>query len=103
MLYATTPSRQPRANLDTDTPPPDLAAHHRRELESGSGISAAVVAQRGYRSVTDPAELRRLGFAPNQCRPGLLIPLWTTAGVGRGWMLKADTPRSDAGGGGNQV
>lgn len=45
-------------------------------LEVESGISPEVIAARGYRSITDAAELHGLGFAPSQCRaPGLLIPL----------------------------
>nr|HMT21555.1 DUF3854 domain-containing protein [Promineifilum sp.] len=58
-----------------------LAPHHYAMLHDESGIADEVIAVRGYRTITDAAELRGLGFAPAQCRPpGLLLPLWTTDG-----------------------
>ena len=58
-----------------------LNADHTRMLREESGISDEIIRQRGYRSISDAAELRALGFAPAQCRPpGLLLPLWTTDG-----------------------
>lgn len=72
-----------------------LHDHHRWMLQVESGISAKTIAERGYRSVDDPAELIRLGFAPSQARPGLLIPLYSTAGVQIGWMLRPNDPRLD--------
>jgi hypothetical protein len=97
MVYANTVSVYPSArNLATTPPPPSLSDRHRRELETASGVSSDVVAQRGYRTVSDPDELIRLGFAPSQARAGLLIPQFTTAGVQRGYMLKPDVPRTDA-------
>ena len=72
-----------------------LHDRHRRMLIEESGISAELIAQRGYRSVDDPVELIHLGFAPSQARPGLLIPQWTTAGVQRGYMLRPDQPRTN--------
>jgi len=54
-----------------------LSESHKKELEIESGISPGVIAQRGYRTVTDAKELAQLGFAPDQCKtvPGLLIPI----------------------------
>ena len=72
-----------------------LRAHHRHELEVGSGINPEVIAQRDYRSVTE-AEALDLGFAPYQARAGLAAQLWTTAGVRGNWILKPDEPRRDA-------
>ncbi len=58
-----------------------LNAEHTRVLREESGISDEVIRQRGYRSITEAAELRALGFAEAQCRPpGLLLPLWSTDG-----------------------
>ncbi len=45
---------------------PGLHAHHVHQLCAESGIDAAVVAERGYRTVTTKAELRRLGFSKGQ-------------------------------------
>jgi hypothetical protein len=56
-----------------------LSEKHYHMLAEESGIADEVIAARGYRTVTDAAELRALGFALGQCRPpGLLLPLWTT-------------------------
>ena len=58
-----------------------LNAEHTRVLREESGISDEVIRQRGYRSISQAAELRALGFAEAQCRPpGLLLPLWSTDG-----------------------
>ncbi len=72
-----------------------LSARHRHMLEVESGIAPDVIARRGYYTETDPAALAALGFAPYQCRPGLVIPQWTTAGVQRGYVLRPDNPRCD--------
>jgi len=83
----------------TTRPNPDTAAGlceaHRRQLEEGSGLAPEVIAERGYRSV-DRAELRRLGFAPSQLRPGLLLPLWAPDGSQPLCVLRPDNPRLDA-------
>ncbi len=47
----------------------------------GSGISDEVITERGYRSVTNKAELASLGFGSNQQRVPALLPS-TKAGVG---------------------
>src|SRR5215210_9190960 len=69
-----------------------LLPHHAAELIEGSGIDPAVVASRGYRSVT-AEDAAALGFAPSQCRPGIFMPTHTLAGVQVLGMLKPDEPR----------
>ena len=69
-----------------------LLPHHEHELIDESGIDPAVVASRGYRSVS-ATEAATLGFAPSQCRPGLFLPVWTLAGRQVRGMLKPDEPR----------
>lgn len=58
-----------------------------------SAISDQVIAARGYRTVTDVAELEQLGFARSQCRSGLLLPLHTTDGGNGIYILRPDNPR----------
>jgi len=74
-----------------------LSRPHLEMLRRGSGISDAVIAARGYRTVTDPKELAALGFMPQQRRvPGLLLPLWTTDADPTGPVLhvyRPDAPR----------
>jgi AAA domain/Domain of unknown function (DUF3854)/Bacterial regulatory protein, arsR family len=75
-----------------ETPPTKLLPHHQALLDA-SAISAAVATARGYRSVTDPAELRSLGLATYQRRAGLLIPIWDVAGNNGTFQLRPDSPR----------
>jgi len=75
-----------------------LAPRHLAELRDGSGIPEAVIAERGYRTVTDPAELVRLGFASWQALPGLLIPLHDATGANGRYSLKPDRPRTSSDG-----
>ncbi|MDP9356464.1 MAG: DUF3854 domain-containing protein [Chloroflexota bacterium] len=72
-----------------------LSAKHRHMLEVESGIAPEVIAARGYYTEMSPAALAALGFAPYQCRPGMVIPQWTTAGVQVGHVLRPDNPRHD--------
>ncbi len=70
-----------------------LCTEHVQMLHA-SAISDEVIRQRGYRSITSAAELRSLGFAASQCRaPGLLLPLWTTAGDNPLHIYRPDNPR----------
>jgi hypothetical protein len=63
-------------------------------LRDGSAIAGTVIAARGYRTVTDTADLKALGFTPAQCRvPGLLLPLWTTDGRQPVCVYRPDNPR----------
>jgi hypothetical protein len=69
-----------------------LTGAHRRTLESESGISPDVVAERGYRTVA-AAELAALGFSKAQCLAGLLIPVWGVDGGLITHQLRPDAPR----------
>ena len=63
-------------------------------LRDGSAIGAETIATRGYRTITDAAELLELGFSSAQARPrGLLLPLWSTAGEVCGAVFRPDNPR----------
>jgi hypothetical protein len=69
------------------------------ELIQASAIAPEVAAERGYRSVTNPADLRALGFAEYQCRtPGLLVPVWNVAGQNSRYQFRPDAPRSNEAG-----
>ncbi|HEX5322540.1 MAG TPA: DUF3854 domain-containing protein [Capsulimonadaceae bacterium] len=71
----------------------DLLPHHQAMLEA-SAISPEIAAQRGYRSITVKAELRRLGFSDSQCLvPTLLIPIWGVSGEIALYHHRSDTPR----------
>ncbi|HNC09537.1 MAG TPA: DUF3854 domain-containing protein, partial [Anaerolineales bacterium] len=70
-----------------------LSQPHHDSLRA-STITDEVIAARGYRTVTEADELRKLGFAPNQCRvPGLLLPLHTTDGQVGLNVYRPDNPR----------
>lgn len=71
---------------------PTLLPQHKK-LMADSGISPEVADARGYRSVFTKAELRRLGFGEQQCKPGLLIPIWGVTGAIASYQLRPDTPR----------
>ena len=71
-----------------------LAPHHYAMLHEESGISDAVIRTRGYRTISNAAELEPLNFAPAQRRaPGLLLPLWTTDGQNGTYIFRPDNPR----------
>lgn len=71
-----------------------LSTEHIGMLHDESGISDDVILARGYRTITDKAELKGLGFAPEQCKvPGLLLPLHTTDGENTLYVYRPDNPR----------
>ena len=73
-----------------------LAPHHRSMLEQGSGISAEKINDRGYFTVTDPDDLRELGFADYQLRvPAMVIPVYGVDGRFRFYRIRPDDPRRD--------
>lgn len=73
----------------------DLSAGHVEALRR-SAISAEVAGERGYRSVTDPAALRELGFSEAQAVvPTLLIPLHDTSGQVAGHQHRPDVELVD--------
>jgi hypothetical protein len=70
-----------------------LLPHHEQMLAE-SAIAPEVAAARGYRSVTDPAELRALGFADYQARvPALLVPGRDVHGQNGRYQIRPDNPR----------
>ncbi len=76
---------------------PTLLPEH-ETLIRASGISPEVVAARGYRSVTDKADLKALGFSDYQCRvPALVIPTYATDGRVAFHQLRPDSPRTSHG------
>jgi Domain of unknown function (DUF3854) len=75
--------------------PPILSAAHRQKLESGSKIDHAVIAERGYRTIS-PIEAITLGFTPKQVGHGgdcLLVPRWTVNGLQDGYQIRPDAPK----------
>jgi putative DNA primase/helicase len=68
-----------------------LSERHREELERGSGIHPAIVAERGYRTVT-AAELPP-EFPAYQRKDGLLIPIHDVWGRVGSMQVKPDQPR----------
>lgn len=71
-----------------------LSEPHRTMLERESGIHPDLVKARGYRTVTDQAELKRLGFSPKQQNvPALLIPVHSPTGEIKLYQARPDTPR----------
>ena len=78
---------------DYSTNIPGLAQIH-YEMLKASAIGDEVIRERGYRTVTDAAELRTLGFSVAQERaPGLLLPLHTTDGQTPVHIYRPDNPR----------
>lgn len=72
-----------------------LSPEHRRMLLEESGISPDVVAERAYRTITNPKDLEALGFKRYQRRvPGLLIPLYGPDGLAAGYQYRPDRPRT---------
>ena len=75
---------------------PRLEERHRRELKEGSGISADVIAERGYRTTSRAADLEGLGFAAYQRRvPAMVVPLHSPTGKLVAHQTKPDKPRKD--------
>jgi hypothetical protein len=71
-----------------------LAPRHRAALVEGSAITPGVVEARGYRTIETGTELGKLGFGRAQRNvPGLLIPVWGTAGSIATYQLRPDKPR----------
>ena len=75
------------------TPLRGLAQGH-YEMLRASAISDDVIKERGYKTITNAADLRALGFASSQERvPGLLLPLHTTDGQTPLYVYRPDNPR----------
>lgn len=74
-----------------------LFPQHQKLLD-GSGVSKEVAEARGYRSVTEKSELKKLGFPDYQCNgPSLLIPIWNFQGEIVSYQLRPDNPRIESG------
>jgi hypothetical protein len=79
------------------TAAPALLDRHLAHLRDGSGIDPEVIAERGARSIENPAELVRAGFGSQQRRvPGLLLPVWSPDGSNGLYQYRPDSPRTDA-------
>jgi len=73
-----------------------LLPHHARLIEM-SAISASIAKERGYRSVSVKADLRRLGFRDRQCRvPALLIPILDVNGDIATYQVRPDEARIES-------
>ncbi len=73
-----------------------LAPQHETMLTVESRISPDVVAARGYTTVHEPEELRKMGFAEYQSRaPALAIPIFDVFGELRFHRIRPDDPRRD--------
>ncbi len=71
-----------------------LTEKHRRMLVQESKIDPAVIAERGYRSISEAQELATLGFSPSQRSvPGLLMPIWSVDGKVESHIYRPDSPR----------
>src|SRR5215208_5392152 len=76
-----------------------LLPAHRRMLLQESGISPAVVAQRGYYSAKTKTELAKLGFSERQRRASaLVIPMSSPAGELVTHQIRPDSPRENGDG-----
>lgn len=71
-----------------------LAERDRAKLKS-SAIADDEIAARGYYTELDRDRLDALGFHGAQCRPGMVIPRFTTAGRPSGYILRPHDPRMD--------
>src|SRR5215218_2100895 len=70
--------------------------HHQQQLVEESGIAPQVIVDRGYRTVTTKAELKRLGFSKTQqLAPALVIPMYGPTGELVTHQIKPDSPRKD--------
>jgi Domain of unknown function (DUF3854) len=68
------------------------------EILVSRGIDPYRAATAGLFTATTKAQLRDLGFKPNQqLPPGLVIPIYNTLGDLVSYQLRPDTPRSRAG------
>ena len=91
-----TPGSAPAASSDARPPSSEetsLSPRHREHLEASS-IDAEVIAERGYRTVSRKADLRRLGFGASQLLvPSLLVPIHGVTGEVVLHQIRPDEPR----------
>lgn len=75
-------------------PPIELASNHAHQLFVESGIAPDIVHERGYRTVTSKAEMKRLGFgAAQQNVPALIAPIYNVHGEIALYQARPDEPR----------
>lgn len=76
--------------------PLDLSQSHISYLASRGVTDPGIIDARGYKSVTSSEELVTLGYSTRQAAhvPGLLLPIWNTAGEPQGYEYRADQPRT---------
>lgn len=79
------------------TPSISLLDQHQEELD-GSAISPAIIAARGYMSITNPRALPPLFTGAQRDLHGLLIPLRDVTSNVVSYQLKPDNPRMGANG-----
>jgi len=71
-----------------------LAPHHYQMLAEASGIADAIIAARGYHTVTQKTALRALGFSAGQCQvPALVLPVHNVHGDLSLYQIRPDRPR----------
>lgn len=71
-----------------------LNTKHTATLRDESGISEDVIEARGYRTITNVADLKECGFTRTQWRtPGLLLPLHDATGNSSLFVYRPDNPR----------
>ena len=97
-MPANIPVREDRATHTAEPTATTTLLPHHAALIDASAIAPEVAAQRGYRSITDPAELTRLGFAAFQrLVPALLVPGYGVDGRNDRCQLRPDRPRLSGG------
>lgn len=69
-----------------------LSDKHRNELETGSSIDPDIIAEREYRSVTNPRSLPKMFTGAQRRLHGLLIPVRDVTGDIAIYQLKPDNP-----------
>lgn len=81
--------------MSASAAPGALQPQHQRLIDE-SAIAPEVALERGYRTATTRAELKRLGFSETQARvPALLVPLYGPTGEPAGYQIRPDQPRLD--------
>jgi hypothetical protein len=83
----------PAAEPEGSASKPTLSPDHLKRIQD-SAVSDEVALERGYRTVTSKAELRRLGFSDSQCRtPAMLVPIHGMSGDIVTYQIRPDEPR----------
>ena len=87
--------RQINSSTNSARPNPELSEEHQARLDRV--ISREVQRERGYRTISDRAELMELGFKKIQARmPSILIPMWNVHGALATYNHRPDNPRKQS-------